>query len=447
MFIRVIITLFILLAFELQAQVNKVAITFDDLPCTNCIDTEASVRVNQKILASIKAFQAPAIGFVNEGKLYTANQQVDERKKEILQQWLEQGLELGNHTYSHIVINNVSVEAYEADLLKGEKITRPMMKSYGKELKWFRHTQLRTGPTSAYKKKLDEVLQKHGYSTAPVTIDNDEYVYAYCYHHALKQGDSISMRLIAYDYLSYIQSIIGYYESLSRQVTGRNINHVLLLHANELNADYLGELLTLFKQRNYEFIGLDEALTDKVYQLPEAQSPRGLSWLHRWQLAKGDEITSHPDVSARIQERMQHYSRNDTPFKSQHFTGDERDIQAMLKAMRDFSSAYVHADYDALVNAFATDAKIFPNNADIIEGHKAIKQRWTLPPNQRIMHHLITPLEITIMGDTAYDHGYYEGTTAYANGTTANWRGKYVVVWKKVDGTWKMYLDCWNRNP
>jgi peptidoglycan-N-acetylglucosamine deacetylase len=64
------------------------------------------------------------------------------------------------------------------------------------------------------------------------------------------------------------------------------------LHANELNADYFDEL-ALMKKRGYKFISLEEALKDTAYKLPDAPSTKGLSWLHRWMLAKGKEM--HPE--------------------------------------------------------------------------------------------------------------------------------------------------------
>ena len=57
----------------------------------------------------------------------------------------------------------------------------------------------------------------------------------------------------------------------------------------------------------------------------------------------------------------------------------------------------------------------------------------------------IMPEEIVIMGNEAYDYGYYEGQTKNADDSTTSWRGQYVIIWKKEEGDWKMYLDIWNR--
>jgi ketosteroid isomerase-like protein len=57
---------------------------------------------------------------------------------------------------------------------------------------------------------------------------------------------------------------------------------------------------------------------------------------------------------------------------------------------------------------------------------------------------VITPVEIKVNGDFAYDYGYYEGETLFTNGRSSRWIGKYVIVWKKENGKWKIYLDIWN---
>ena len=67
-----------------------------------------------------------------------------------------------------------------------------------------------------------------------------------------------------------------------------------------------------------------------------------------------------------------------------------------------------------------------------------------MPEGVKTSNHKITPIEITVVGDTAYDYGYYEGTTLKATAEKSSWKGKYVIVWKRVGTEWKMYLDIWN---
>ena len=69
---------------------------------------------------------------------------------------------------------------------------------------------------------------------------------------------------------------------------------MLLLHANELNADYFDDLVRMMRNRGYAFITLEEALKDKAYGLADAQTTRGLSWIHRWMIAKGQPMRPEP---------------------------------------------------------------------------------------------------------------------------------------------------------
>lgn len=130
---------------------------------------------------------------------------------------------------------------------------------------------------------------------------------------------------------------------------------------------------------------------------------------------------------------------------SQNFEGNPEDIKKLLSRIEEFSISVMRSDYQTIGMAYTEDAKIFPNNADIIQGRAAIINYWTLPEGVRTKYHKITPKEIKVLGKEAYDYGYYEGITLRADGTEASWKGKYVIVWKKINGEWKIYLDIWNR--
>lgn len=126
-------------------------------------------------------------------------------------------------------------------------------------------------------------------------------------------------------------------------------------------------------------------------------------------------------------------------------SAQEKEIDQIKTKIAAFSEAYINANYDALANSYTTDARILPNGTRIIEGREAIKERWILPENTKILKHVVTPEEIKVIGEYAYDVGYYEGSTQTPNGEVSNWKGKYLIVWKKVDGDWLIHIDAWNR--
>ena len=129
----------------------------------------------------------------------------------------------------------------------------------------------------------------------------------------------------------------------------------------------------------------------------------------------------------------------------QSYQGDKEAINTILSNIKLFSEYYTSANYEALANSYCRDGVILPPGADIIKGREDIKKRWILPEGVSVPYHKITPSEITVKEDWAYDIGYYEGTTIQANGEKADFKGKYVIVWKNEEGDWKIYADAWNR--
>ena len=134
-----------------------------------------------------------------------------------------------------------------------------------------------------------------------------------------------------------------------------------------------------------------------------------------------------------------------TEVNAQKYTGDSGEIETILSKIRMFSEAYMSADYDALARMYTEDAMIMPPGAEIISGRSAIKKRWTLPEGIQIKLHKVTPVEIEIVDNTAYDLGTYEGITRRADNTEVAWKGKYIIIWKKVGDDWLIYADAWNR--
>ena len=128
----------------------------------------------------------------------------------------------------------------------------------------------------------------------------------------------------------------------------------------------------------------------------------------------------------------------------QTYIGDQKEIDQILENIRQFSSYVVASDYDNISACYTEDGKIFPQRREIMEGQEEIRRYWVLPEGVRTVAHKITPAEIKIIGEEAYDYGHYEGTTRRANGEEVSWRGKYVIVWRKIEGNWKIYLDIWN---
>lgn len=286
-----ILSVFILLIFSLvsSGQQKQVCFSFDDLPVVTYGNTDSTYQkvLFNKIVSSLRTNQVPAIGFVIGNNLYE-NGDIKPYKVNLLRSWIKLGFELGNHTFRHIDYNNVSFKLYTDDITECETIVKKILDEQTKQLKYFRHTYLHVGKTKAKADSLGDFLINRDYIVAPVTIDNEDYLFALAYARAERKRDTSLMKRIGIDYVTYLGNKLHYYEKQSTILFGRNINQILLLHASKLNSDFLDSIIALFKENNYAFVSMDKALKDPVYQTHiTVFGAWGISWIDRWALSEG----------------------------------------------------------------------------------------------------------------------------------------------------------------
>src|SRR5262252_8628441 len=99
---------------------RSIAITVDDLPAVSSgyLSAQDVLTLTAKLVGILHDQKIPAVGFVNEVKLYNTGE-VDDRIR-ALNLWLENGLELGNHTFAHTSLNRVPLQTWQEDVVRGE---------------------------------------------------------------------------------------------------------------------------------------------------------------------------------------------------------------------------------------------------------------------------------------------------------------------------------------
>ena len=147
--------------------------------------------------------------------------------------------------------------------MKGEPILRAALGlALERSLRFYRHPFLLTGPTPQIKKKeMQDFLDQHGYRVAPVTFDDDDYEFA-----ALYTKPEFKDR-VRKEYVPYMESVVAAFERGSVSLAGREFPQIFLIHASQMNADLMPDLLAMFRRRGYTFVSLDHALADPVYRL------------------------------------------------------------------------------------------------------------------------------------------------------------------------------------
>jgi peptidoglycan/xylan/chitin deacetylase (PgdA/CDA1 family) len=275
---------------------RSVVLTFDDLPLVPPADLAATQRVTEALLCVLREHRAPAAGFVNEEKVQIPGE-IDERIA-LLEHWLDAGAVLGNHTYSHSNLRETPLAAYEDDVIHGEVITRRLLAGRGISPLYFRYPYTNTGPTKEVKESFEAFLLSRGYTNAPFTVEHADYIYNLLWLDARARGDAEGALRVRQAYLEHLDRAFAFFEELARDSFGREIPQILLIHANEINADCLDEMLERLEARGYAFVSLEDALLDPAYGTPDEYVGRnGPSWLHRWRVSLGlpSRLRDEPD--------------------------------------------------------------------------------------------------------------------------------------------------------
>jgi peptidoglycan-N-acetylglucosamine deacetylase len=285
-----------------DAADKAVAVTIDDLPAPGgglVQNTVAGLRENtEKLLAACRKAGVPVVGFVNEAKLVVPGETAADRaaREDALKLWTDNGFELGNHTFTHGSLNQKTLEAFKKDVIEGEPVTRRLMEEKGGTLRYFRHPYLHVGTTLDVRRASEAFLAERGYIIAPVTVDGKDYIYASLYATAVRKGDKETAAKLAADYLRFTDEKFAFSEETATRLMGRDISHVLLLHANAINADHFGALADVIKKRGYRFVTLEEALKDNAYKQPDTYvGTGGTGWLHHWELTSGKQPSRTSD--------------------------------------------------------------------------------------------------------------------------------------------------------
>jgi peptidoglycan/xylan/chitin deacetylase (PgdA/CDA1 family) len=298
------IVLFALIFFiglkNLSAQQKEIAVTIDDLPLNGPQFDAARLRLmTDKFLAGIKKHQIPAVGFVNESLLYMPNE--TDARIAILKSWIDAGVELGNHTFSHSGFKTTSLADFQDDFIRGEAVTKILLKEKGRKPRYFRHPFLQMGATLETEKAFENFIAQRGYRIAPVTIDTMDWMFLAAYSKARTENVKAMLKRVSDEYLKYVSVKFDYCEKVSGELFGRPIKHILLLHANELNGDNFDALIDVIKGKGYRFVTLERALEDSIYQFPDKYNGTS-DWLSLWAFSKGKKFNNPmpPDFVQKI---------------------------------------------------------------------------------------------------------------------------------------------------
>lgn len=281
---------------------GQVALTFDDLPAITLVKRQDYVDdLNRRLLAGLRRHHIRATGFVVESKLDELDRA---RQTAILRRWLNAGMDLGNHTFSHESPNELGAAGYTADIAQGEVVTKKLLAERGRRESWFRAPNLETGSPMPVKREIEDWLAAHGYRMAPVSLNATDWQFAEPYDDAIAHHDAPRARRLRAAYLRYTARMIPWYRQQAHILFGRDIAHVMLLHASRLNADCIDDLVAMLRRNRLRPVSLDQAMRDPAYRTADHYAEKdGIDWMERWAqtLGKSLDWDSFQDVPKDVQ--------------------------------------------------------------------------------------------------------------------------------------------------
>jgi len=256
-----------LLFASMGAQAQSVAFTLDDGPRLAETPLLSPQQRNQSMLAALAVEQVQAALFVTCG-----NGADRPAGYALAKAWGDAGHAVGNHTMTHPDLHSakVSLAQYRQEVTDCDAITSTLP-GYRK---WFRYTFLREGNTPEKRDGMRAFLKQAGYRNAYVTLDTSDWRLDEKLAEVLQADQHADLSAIRQAYLAHIRQRAIAYRDLSRQLEGRDITQVILMHHNLINALWLGDVIRQFRDMGWTITTPAVAFEDPVYQKPpEVQVP------------------------------------------------------------------------------------------------------------------------------------------------------------------------------
>lgn len=243
-----------------HAGAQEIAITIDDLPAHSALPPgETRTGIARTILAALKkAGVPPTWGFVNGVRV-----QEHPEDEEVLTLWRASGNFLGNHTWSHTNLADHTAEEWEADTLRNEAILQRHME--GRDWHWLRYPNLSEGNTPEKRDMVRSFLTEHKYRIAGVTMSFGDYLWNEPYARCAARGDQQAIGALEQSYLQAASEDADYRRAMAKELVGKDIPYVLLMHIGAMDARMFPRLLAMYRSKGFRFISLENAEKDPFY--------------------------------------------------------------------------------------------------------------------------------------------------------------------------------------
>jgi peptidoglycan/xylan/chitin deacetylase (PgdA/CDA1 family) len=240
----------------------RLAVTIDDLPQSGeSVSDWPKARILDALSEALHAQGVPSpVGFFVGGNLDDAPE-----TRAALVRWVARGFRLANHTYLHSDANVLSVSDFLADVARDEQALDALLTQGRGKAPYFRFPFLNRG-RPADRPAIAAYLASRGLRVADVSVDFEDWAYTDAFARCLARNDQPALQALSDDYLENAMAELFWADETTRAVLGRPLPQVLLVHATLITAQRLGTVLAAYRSAGVEFVSLEEALSDPVYE-------------------------------------------------------------------------------------------------------------------------------------------------------------------------------------
>jgi uncharacterized protein (TIGR02246 family) len=116
-------------------------------------------------------------------------------------------------------------------------------------------------------------------------------------------------------------------------------------------------------------------------------------------------------------------------------------LEEIRSANQNFEKNFAGGDAKGMASLYTSDGMLLPPGAGIQEGSTAIQNFWQMVMDMGVKRAQLTTVHVERENETAIEMGNYK--LSGAEGQRMD-EGKYIVIWKRQEGDWKLHKDIWN---
>lgn len=250
--------LFVLASFFLSSEIQakEIALSFDDAPVATTKHFETELRTDE-LIRKLKVLKVPPVMvFANPCRGEDLSSVMSQLKK-----YRDAGHLIGNHTCSHVRLDDVGFDAFTKDATKADLLLAPLFVGQ----KFFRFPTLNESKNEKLRDQMREWLQANQYRNGSVSIDNDDYLFSLKINQAKEKGKTINYKKVRSFFVEHVVGAANFYDELAVKTMGHSPKHVLLLHEMDATVMFMEALVKALRKEGWKIISIHEAYEDKIY--------------------------------------------------------------------------------------------------------------------------------------------------------------------------------------